>query len=115
VLSSRRGVSFAVHTLTRVVPFGGGFGSVTVYLGAHPSPLHPQAAPGTVTTRPGGLAGQPATWYFIRSTEDGQPPVLRREALVGLEQGMLHAFSATNEPGLEGEIDVIMAAIQRAG
>jgi hypothetical protein len=112
VLSTRRGASFAVHTLTRVMPFGGRFGSVTVYLGGHPSPLHQQAAPGTVATRPGGLAGQATTWYFIRSTEDGQPPLLRREALVNLGQVMLHAFSATDEPGLEGEIEAIMGAIQ---
>jgi hypothetical protein len=110
VQSTRRGASFAVHTLTRVMPFGGRFGSVTVYLGGHPSPLHRQVPPETVTTQPGVLAGQPATWYVIRSTEDGQ---VRREALVGLGQvGVLHAFSATDEPGLDGEIESILGAIQ---
>jgi hypothetical protein len=110
VQSSRRGASFAVHTLTRVMPFGGRFGWVTVYLGGHPSPLHQQVPPETVTTQPGTLAGQPATWYTIRSTEDGQ---VRREALVNLGQiGVLHAFSATDEPALDGEIDSILNAIQ---
>jgi hypothetical protein len=109
VQSTQRGASFAVHTLTRVMPFGGRFGSVTVYLGGHPSPLHRQVPPETVTTRPGVLAGQPATWYVIRSTEDGQ---VSREALVGLGQRVLHAFSVSDEPALEGEIDSILSAIQ---
>ena len=60
--------------------------------------------------RPGTLLGRPAEWYLIGADDD--PTLLRREALVDLGQDQLHVSSATRDPALESELDLILAAFE---
>jgi hypothetical protein len=110
VVTTRRGLSFLVHTLHRMTPLGGNAAVITVYLGGHPSPLHRQVPAASVTRRPGTLLGRPAEWYLIGADDD--PTLLRREALVDVGQDQLHVSSARRDPGLESELDLILAAFE---
>jgi hypothetical protein len=110
VVTTRRGLSFVVHTLHRMTPLGANAAVITVYLGGRPSPLHRQVPAASVTRRPGTLLGRPAEWYLIGADDD--PTLLRREALVDLGKDQLHVSSATRDPALESELDLILAAFE---
>jgi hypothetical protein len=111
VAYTEKGLSFVVLRLTRVMPLGQTFASVTVYRGGHPSLRHNDVPPEGVTHAEGTLLGVSAEWHQMRQETDGAPPVFIREALVADADQYVHVVAETDEVTLNGEIDAILASI----
>jgi hypothetical protein len=108
---AEQGPSFVVLRLTRVMPLGQAFASVTVYRGGHPSLRHNDLPPELVTHTEGTLLNVPAEWHHMRQETEGAPPVFIREALVADADRYVHVGAETDEVALNGEIDAILASV----
>jgi hypothetical protein len=114
VAYEERGLSFTVLRLTRMMPLGQSFASVTVYRGSHPSLRHQELPPQSVTHVDGTLLGGSAEWHHMRQDEAGAPPVFTREALVADGDQYVHVVAQTDEPGVNAEIEAILGSVRPA-
>jgi hypothetical protein len=111
--TTQHGVSFLVHRLERLTPFGKGWASITVYIGGHPSPVHQGRPGGAVSVASGRLLGQDTSWYTI---QDGADSPVQREALVPLDgHELLHVMTASTDPTLSAELTAITGSLARTG
>jgi hypothetical protein len=109
--TTQHGVSFLVHRLERLMPFGDSWASVTVYLGGHPSPVHRGQPEGAVSVAAGRLLGQDTSWHTIHP---GAGSAVQREAMVPFDgPDLLHVVTATNEPAVSGELAAIAGSLAR--
>jgi hypothetical protein len=110
--TTQHGVSFVVHRLERLMPFGSGWASVTVYIGGHPSPAHRGQPEGAVSVANGRLLGQDTPWHTIHPSPDA--PV-QREALVPFDGAdLLHVVTASNDPAVSAELAAITGSLARS-
>jgi len=111
--TTQHGVSFVVHRLERLMPFGNSFASITVYVGGHPSPAHRGQPEGAVSVANGRLLGQDTPWHTIHVGPD--TPV-QREAMVPFDGAdLLHVVTASNDAAVSAELAAIAGSLAKTG
>jgi hypothetical protein len=111
LVTTQHGVSFVVHRLERLMPFGNSFASITVYLGGHPSPVHRGQPDTTVSVANGRLLGQDTPWHTVHPGPDS--PV-QHEAIVPFDAGdLLHVVTASNDPAISAELAAIAGSLAK--
>jgi hypothetical protein len=109
--TTQHGVSFLVHRLERLMPFGDSWASVTIYLGGHPSPVRRGQPDSAVSVANGPLLGQDTPWHTIHP---GPESPVQREALVPFDGAdLLHVVTASNDPAVSAELAAITGSIAK--
>jgi hypothetical protein len=107
--TTQHGVSFVVHRLERLMPFGNSWASITIYLGGHPSPVHRGQPEEAVSVATGRLLGQDTPWHTVHSGPDS---AVQREAMVPFDGAdLLHVVTASNEPAVSAEMAAIAGSL----
>jgi hypothetical protein len=109
--TTQHGVSFVVHRLERLMPFGNSWASITVYLGGHPSPVHRGQPDAAVSVATGRLLGQDTPWHIIHPGPDS---AVQHEAMVAFDGvDLLHVVTASNDPAVSAEMATIAGSLAK--